>query len=58
MDRETAIVVCYTGWGEEYSREVIELWRAAIPGWSAEYMEKALLTRDLERLETLSGETI
>ncbi len=54
MDREIAIVMCYTGWSKEDAETAIELWRLYISRWSAEYMERSLSSRDLKRLEELT----
>jgi len=56
IDRETAIVMVYTGWSQETARAAIEQYRDYIENWTAEYMLQYLSARDLEKLERLCGE--
>ncbi len=57
MDKETAIVMCYTGRSLEMARAAIAQWQQGLPGWSAEYIRRYLSARDLEKLERLTDET-
>jgi len=56
IDKETAIVMCYTGWTREMATAAIIRWRIVEPDWSTEHMKRYLSAHAQEKLKRLTGE--